>query len=146
VIGVVSYVGSTVAANVITNVGEGRHPLDDPARGLNPLDAFVSGVAGVLGGPIGALTSAPLRIASGTALGCTVTFASQAPGGRADDLLETAIGCTAGAAGSVLKLSSSVASLVYGGVVATAQAVATYAEQRIGHPSPPRSSSGSRVK
>jgi len=122
VIGVVSYVGSTVAANVITNVGEGRHPLDDPARGLNPLDAFVSGVAGVLGGPIGALTSAPLRIASGTALGCTVTFASQAPGGRAEDLLETAIGCISGAAGSVLKLSSQAASVVYGGVVAVAQA------------------------
>jgi len=145
VIGVVSYVGSTVVANVVVKVEE-RGPLDDPFRGLNPLDALVSGVAGVLGGPIGAVTSAPLRIASGTALGCTATFASQAPGGRAEDLLETAIGCIAGAAGSVLKLSSQAASVVYGGVVAVAQAVATYAEQRVGQPSTPKSGSGSRVK
>jgi hypothetical protein len=145
-IGVGSYVISTVAANVVVNVDEGRDPLDDVTRGLNPVDAAISGTAGVVGGPLGGITFAPTRILSGAALGCASTFASQVTGGRAGDLVETGIGCAAGSLGSVIQVSSNVASFIYGSVVAIAQSVATYPGQRLEAEAAPASRSGSRIK
>ena len=117
-IGVGSYVVSTVVTNVIGNVAEDRDPLDDPLRGLNPVDAAISGAAGAIGGPLGGIAYGPTRVLSGVALGCAATFAFQATGGRTGDLLETGIGCAAGSVGSIFQLSSNVASFTYGSAVA----------------------------
>ena len=130
VIGVASYVVSVVAVNVVGNMSAGRDPVDNLSRGLNPLDAAISGVAGAAGGPIGGISYGATRILAGAALGCASTFASQAVGGRSSDHLETGIGCVAGAGGSVLRVASTVASFLYGSIVTTAQALTTFVEQQ----------------
>ena len=131
-IGVGSYIVSTVISNVVQNVGDDRAPSTDVLRGLNPADAAISAAAGAVGGPIGGIAYGPTRILAGAALGCASTFASQAIGGRPHDLAETAIGCAAGGAGSVLKLATDAGSFVYGSIVALAQGLGTLAEQTAG--------------
>jgi len=131
-IGVGSYVVSTVGANMLNNATEGRDVFNDPLKGLNPVDAGISAVAGAVGGPISGIAYGPTRILSGAALGCATTFASQGAGGRTGDLFETAIGCVSGGVGSIINLPTQIASFVYGAVVATAQAIATYSAQRLG--------------
>jgi len=134
---------STVATNVVGNWREGRDLLNDPGKGLNILDGAISGVAGALGGPLGGIAYGPTRVLAGAALGCASTFASQAAGGRSGDLIETGIGCIAGGAGSILEVSSKIASAIYGAITAVAQALATYAEQQFGQaPAPAPGSSG----
>ncbi len=133
-IGVVSYIASTVGANIIGNAVSGQDLLMDPAKGLNPVDAGLSGVAGVITGPLGGISYGPTRIAAGAMVGCATTFASQASGGRTGDINETAVGCLAGGAGSVLQLSSRLSSAIYGTIIALAQALGTTAEQRAGSP------------
>jgi RHS repeat-associated protein len=132
-IGVVSYIVSTVGANVIGDLVNRQDPLADPGQGLNPVDALLSGAAGALTGPFGGLTFGPTRVAAGAAVGCASTFASQAAGGRTGDPRETLIGCVAGGAGSVLQLSSKVSSAFYGTIISLAQALGTTAEQRAGN-------------
>ena len=129
-IGALSYVASTVGSNVVGNLIENHDPFHDLGRGLNLVDAAISGAAGVAGGPLGGIAFGPTRIAAGIALGCSATFASQAAGGRTGDVLETGIGCIAGGAGSIFLLASKARSFIYGTVVALAQALTTNAEQQ----------------
>ena len=134
--GVGGYLAANTAVKVVDNFANKRPILDDPLRGVTPQDVVLSGAAGLVGGPIGSIGFRATRVVAGALAGCAFTFASQAVGGRAADYLETGIGCASGGVGSYPQLRK-FAGFVFGAIVAGAQSLATYVEQRLQVANPP---------
>lgn len=135
-VGVGSYVVSTVAGNAVSNVVNDTPSTEDLGHGLNLGDAIISGTVGALTGPVGGIAYAPTRILATAAYGCAATFASQAVGGRTDNLGETGVGCVFGAVAGIPKIASPILSGLYGLLVATTQSIANLASSGFGDNSP----------
>ncbi|MEW5990137.1 MAG: hypothetical protein AB1736_02175 [Chloroflexota bacterium] len=98
------------------------NPLDE---GLNVGDAVISGGAGVIAGPIGGLSTVPMKLLAGAAAGCGADLVSQTIGNR-QDKAEGAVACGFGAVGAVLPGNTVLQKAIFGTITAIAQGVATY--------------------
>lgn len=95
--GILGYVGSTVATNVV----QGNEPL----QGLNPTEAAISGVAGAISGGIGGLgIGLGSKIILNAIVGFDATLVSMAAGGRRDPA-ELLVGTAVGAGGGAVEVS-----------------------------------------
>ena len=122
--GIVGYVASNTATNVIDNYQHDQPLTHDLGRGLNPADTVISGASGLVGGPLGGVRVAGMRMFYGAGIGAATTVISQEVAGR-DCMNEARFAAAAGAVTAAARIKSWARATVFGGLVSVAQGVGT---------------------